>query len=54
MCQCDNTPLVKELVFHARSYVRFVEIKSNFGRKKLYRTNLDYNFLAGNFNNEKM
>ena len=45
-------PLVKGLVFHARPYSRFIEIKSNFGRKKLHRTIQGYNVLAGIFNSE--
>lgn len=33
----------------ARSYGRFIEIKSNFGREKLYRTNQGYNYLGSSF-----
>ena len=38
-------------VFHARLHGRFVEIKSNLRRKKLYRTNQNSVFLEGSFNN---
>ena len=38
-------------VFHARPYARFTEIKSNFRRKKLYRTN---NYLDAVFIMETM
>ena len=38
-------------VYHARLIVRFIEIKSNFRRKKLYRTNRGFNFLGGSFSN---
>ena len=36
-------------LFHARLYDKFIEIKSNFGKKKLYRTNEGSNFLGGSF-----
>ena len=38
-------------VFLARPYGRFIEVKSNFGRKKLRRTNQACNFLGGSFRN---
>ena len=38
-------------VFHARPYGRFIEIKSNFARKKPRRTNQGYHFLDGSFRN---
>ena len=38
-------------VFHARLHSRFTEIQSNLRRKKLQRTNQDYNFLRGSFSN---
>ena len=37
------------IVFHARSYGRFREIKSNFGRKKTHRNNQSSNFLGRSF-----
>ena len=30
---------------------RFIRLKSNFGRKRLYRKNQGSNFLAGSFSN---
>ena len=38
-------------VFHARPYGRLVEIKINLRRKKLPRTNQNYNFRRGRFSN---
>ena len=35
--------------FHIRLYGGFIEIKSNFGRKKVHRTNQDSNFLGYRF-----
>ena len=34
-----------------RPYFRLIEIKSNFGRKKLHRVNLGSNFLGSRFSN---
>ena len=39
-------------VFHVRSYGRFIETKSNFGRKKLHKMNHGTNFSGGSFSNE--
>ena len=39
------------IVFHSWSYGRFIEIQSNFRRKKLHRTNQGSNFLGGSFSN---
>ena len=39
-------------VFHARSYDRFIEIKNNFRRKELHRTEQSSDFLGGSFNNK--
>lgn len=36
------------ITFHAS---RFIRLKSNFGRKRLYRKNQGSNFLAGSFSN---
>ena len=38
-------------VLHAGPYGRFVEIKSNFGRKRLQKTNKGSNFLGRSFSN---
>ena len=38
-------------VFHARPCRRAIEIQSNLRRKKLHRTNQDFDFLRGNFSN---
>ena len=38
-------------VFYAWLYGRFIEIQSNFRRKKLHRTNQGSNFLGGSFSN---
>ena len=45
-----NTPDITT-VFHTRPYGRFIEIQSNFTRKKLHRTNQGSNFLGCIFNN---
>ena len=37
------------IVFHARLYGRFVEVKSSLRRKKLYGTNKGSNILGGVF-----
>ena len=37
--------------YDAWSYGRVIEIKSNFSRKKLHRTNEGSNFLGGSFSN---
>ena len=39
-------------LFHGRHYVRFTEIKSNLGWKKLHRTNQGFNFLGSSFSNK--
>ena len=39
-------------IFYAMLYSRFTEIKSNFGRKKLDRTNQMTNFLGGSLSKE--
>ena len=39
----------KTVMFHERSYDRFIEIKSNSKRKKLHRMNQTLNFLGGSF-----
>ena len=39
------------IVFHARPYGRFKEIKSSLRRKKLHRTNQGSNFLGGSLSN---
>ena len=41
-------------VFHARSYVRFIEIKGNLRRKNLHRTNQVFNFPESVFATETM
>ena len=38
-------------VFQVRPYGKYIEIQSNLRRKKLHRTNQEYNFLGGSFNN---
>ena len=38
-------------IFHAWPYGRFIEIQRNLRRKKLHRTNQDYNFLGDSFSN---
>ena len=38
-------------IFHARPYGKFIEVKSNFVRKKLYRMYQDSNLLGSSFNN---
>ena len=40
-------------VFHARLYGRFIDIKTNFRRKKLHRMYQGSNFLEMQFNLEK-
>ena len=45
------TDLDMTKIIHARSYVRFIKIQSNFWRKKLHRTNEGSNFLEGNWDN---
>ena len=37
--------------YDAWSYGRVIEIKNNFSRKKLHRTNEGSNFLGGSFSN---
>ena len=38
-------------IFHARSYGSLIQIRSNFRRKKLHRTNQGSDFLEGSFSN---
>ena len=38
-------------IYHTKLYSRFLEIKSKFQRKKLYRTNHGFNFLGGGLRN---
>ena len=40
-------------VFHARLYGRFIEIQSNFKRKKLHERNQDPHFLRDSYSNKK-
>ena len=39
--------------FHVRSYVRFIEIKSNLRREKHYKINQGSNFVGGSTSNEE-
>ena len=38
-------------IFHTYPYGRFIDIQTNFRRRKLHRTNRDPNFLGGSFRN---
>ena len=40
-----------KIVFHAWLYGRFIEIQSKPRKKKRHRTNQEFNFLGGRFNN---
>ena len=39
------------MVFYARPYSRLIEIKNNFGRNEVHRTNQASDFLRGSFRN---
>ena len=47
---CEHWPR-HDNIFHRRLCGRFIEIKSNFGRKKLHKTNNGSIFLRGSFSN---
>ena len=40
-------------MLYARQYSRFIEIKNNFGRKKLHGMNQGSNFLGDSFSNRE-
>ena len=46
-----NTSPDMPIEFCTRLYGRFIEIKSNFRRKKFHRTNQGSNFLGSSFSN---
>ena len=46
-----STSLDMTTVFHIWLYDRSTEIQRNLGKKKLYRTTQDSNFLKGSFSN---
>ena len=44
-----STSLDMKILFHEKPHCRLTEIKWNFRRNKLQRTNQGFNFLGGNF-----